>query len=89
LAKTFPVGPYAELHGAVRFKRAHYRPAGRREEVLMTAFVFGLALALLVAFSALAEPELQCAPGEASVDLSPRMPPGVTAVWVIFVGAIA
>jgi len=50
---------------------------------LTHALPLGFALALLSAFGASAEPEIQCAPGEASVDLSPRMPPGVSAVWVL------
>jgi hypothetical protein len=51
----------------------------------MRALALGFAFALLSWFGASAEPEMQCGPGEASIDLSPRMPPGVTAVWVLSV----
>jgi hypothetical protein len=54
----------------------------------MRALALGLALTLVSAFSASADPEMQCGPGEAIVDLAPRMPPGVIAVWVVAVGAI-
>ena len=52
---------------------------------LMRALALGFAFGLLTGFSASADPEMQCAPGEALIDLSPRMPPGVTAVWVLSV----
>jgi hypothetical protein len=54
----------------------------------MRALALGFALMLLSAIIASADPEMQCAPGEALVDLSPRMPPGVMAVWVIPLGSI-